>query len=75
MWESGLEVPGGRKRPHRRFHKVLGTLRHLLNLESTYCAISGQVVSKLLVTFLNVYEYYLEPYLEVHLNIVNELIF
>ena len=78
MWESGLEVPGGRKRPHRRFHKVLGTLRHLErgggNLESTKCATSGQVVSKLMVTSLNVYEYYLEPYLEADLNIVNELI-
>ena len=28
MWESGLEVAGGHKRPHRRFHKVLGTLGH-----------------------------------------------
>ena len=60
-----------------RFHKVLGTLRIRRggDLESTYWATSGQAVSKLLVTFLNVYEYYLEPYLEVHLNIVNELIF
>ena len=56
MWESGLEIPGGHKKPHRRFHMVLGTLVHFGggNLESTYCATSGQVVSKLLVTSLNV---------------------
>ena len=77
MWESGLEVRGGQKRPHRRFHKVLGTLRHLEgggDLESTYCATSVQFVSKHSVTFLNIHKYYLEPYLEADLNIVNELI-
>ena len=73
MWKSGLEV----QKPHRKFHKVLGTLGHFGggNLESTYCATSGQFVSKLLVTSLSVHEYYLEPYLEADLNIVNKLIF